>query len=122
MTHKVLIVDDDEDIRESLMDFLADHGYSPVGATDGRDALNKLAAEPSPCVIILDLMMPVLDGTGFRKQQLRNPQLSAIPVIVVSAYGDASAYAGALHGTTQLPKPPDLRALLEIMRTHCDRN
>jgi CheY-like chemotaxis protein len=118
--HPVLVVDDDDDIRESLMDFLEDHGYEPLGAADGRDALDKLRAHgPRPCVIILDLMMPVMDGREFRERQLEDPELSAIPVVLVSAYQDVTDIARNLMVARHLPKPLDLEALLEVISAHC---
>jgi DNA-binding response OmpR family regulator len=116
--HEVLIVEDDQDIRESLMDFLEDHGYTPVGATHGRDALDKLGASPQrPCLIILDLMMPIMDGKTFRETQLRDPELSRIPVVVISAQGGDPT--GELQVKDHLPKPLNLSALLAVVRTHC---
>jgi CheY-like chemotaxis protein len=116
----VLVVDDNEDIRESLMGFLEDRGFVATGATNGRDALLKLRGTRAlPCLIILDLMMPVMDGRAFREAQLRDPGLAGIPVVVVSAYKDVSALAEALGVRDHLPKPLDLDALLDLVRAHC---
>jgi len=121
--HQIFVVDDDEDIREGLMDFLEDNGYEPVGAADGREALRLLGtAAQRPCVIILDLMMPVMDGRSFREAQLRDPALSDIPVIVISAYKDGEDTARQINATTYLPKPLDLDALLGLVKTHCVPN
>ena len=119
-THQVLVVEDDFDIRESLMDFLEDHGYQPVGAIHGREALQKLGgADLRPCLIILDLMMPVMDGRMFREQQLQQPGLSEIPVLIISASKDAEWTARELHTAGHLPKPVNLKALLRVVRDHC---
>jgi CheY-like chemotaxis protein len=116
----VLVVDDNEDIRESLMGFLEDHGFVATGARDGRDALNQLGAAPAlPCLIILDLMMPVMDGRAFRQAQLRDPDLAGIPVVVVSAYKDIRWLVEGLDVKDHLPKPLDLDALLDVVREHC---
>jgi CheY-like chemotaxis protein len=118
--HPVLVVDDDDDVRESLMDFLLDQGYHPVGASDGREALEKLAgADVRPCVIILDLMMPVMDGRTFREQQLVSPDISGIPVVVISAYKDIAEMLTDLGVDSHLPKPLDLTALLKTIERHC---
>jgi CheY-like chemotaxis protein len=118
--HQVLVIDDDEDIRESLIDFLEDHGYQVFGAAHGHDALQKLGQpDLRPCVIILDLMMPVMDGKGFRQEQLRHPELSSIPVIIMSAYKDFAHAAMQLQVTDCLPKPLNLNTLLRVMREHC---
>jgi CheY-like chemotaxis protein len=120
---QIFVVDDDDDIRESLMDFLQDQGYAPIGAADGKEALDLLgaSAEP-PCVIILDLMMPVMDGRSFREAMLRDPALSGIPVVVISAYNDGADTAKQINALTYLPKPLDLDALLEIVHSQCARN
>jgi DNA-binding response OmpR family regulator len=117
---QVLVVDDDDDIRESLMDFLEDHGYQPVGAGDGRQALEKLGApDVRPFLIILDLMMPVMDGKMFREEQLRDAALSAIPVVIVSALRDSADLAKELNVPSHIPKPLNLRALLAVIQKHC---
>lgn len=119
-TRQVLVVEDDEDIRESLLEFLEDHGYEAVGAVHGRDALDKLAApDLTPCVIILDLMMPVMDGRAFREEQLERPELSEIPVVVISAYKDVRANTKDLNVASALPKPLNLATLLEVVEQHC---
>ena len=78
--HRILVVDDEEMIRDSLIEYLDENGYRAIGAVDGRDALTKLAAvDRRPCVILLDLMMPVMDGQTFRAKQLLDPELAAHP-------------------------------------------
>ena len=117
--HQVMVIEDDFDIRESLMDFLEDHGYQPVGAIHGQEALQKLGgANLRPCMIILDLMMPVMDGRTFREQQLQRPGLSEIPVLIISASKDAERTAEELH-TGHLTKPVNLKVLLQVVRHHC---
>ncbi|SRR6266540_5198919 len=118
--HLVFVVDDDEDIREGLMDFLGENGYESVGAADGREALDLLGAgSQRPCVIILDLMMPVMDGRAFREELLRRPDLSAIPVLVISACKDGGDATKDIDATMYLPKPLDLNALLDAVSVHC---
>jgi CheY-like chemotaxis protein len=112
----VLVVDDDRDIRDSLVEVLEDHGYRAVTAANGRDALDLLRAGACPpCLILLDLMMPVMDGRGFREEQLKHPAWGQIPVIVLSAYGDVEAQARALAADC-LRKPLAIRLLLEAVR------
>jgi two-component system, OmpR family, response regulator CpxR len=118
--HQILVVDDDEDIRTSLVEFLEDHGFSAIGAFDGRDALHKLGTlDPKPCLIVLDLMMPTMDGRAFRQRQLAEEPLSRIPVVVISAYRDVVASSKDLSVTYSLPKPLDMPALLRIASHHC---
>jgi CheY-like chemotaxis protein len=119
-SHRILVIDDEEMIRESLVEFLDEHGYEAVPAVDGRDALKKLAdSSPRPCLILLDLMMPVMDGRSFREQQLQDPDLSAIPVIVLSAYRDVARNATELNVAGYLEKPLKLQTLLQLVRQHC---
>jgi CheY-like chemotaxis protein len=93
---RVLIVEDDADIRETLAELLATAGYDTAQAANGREALDQARRAP-PDLIVLDLMMPVMDGWQFRSAQRRDPALAPIPVIVVSASGatasiDADAF------------------------------
>ena len=118
--HPVLIIEDDEDIRASLMDLLEDHGYLPLGASHGREALDLLGvAAHLPCLIVLDLMMPIMDGVTFREEQLRNPHLSSIPTILISAYKDMTETANALNANGHLPKPLNLKAFPQVVKEHC---
>jgi CheY-like chemotaxis protein len=119
MEHVVLVVDDDRDIRDSLVEMLEQYGYRAAGAANGIEALEALeaSAEP-PCLILLDLMMPVMDGRGFREEQLKNPAWAQIPVIVISAYNDAHAQARALD-LECLTKPLRMRPLIEAVQRRC---
>jgi two-component system chemotaxis response regulator CheY len=115
----VLVVDDDRDIRDSLMEILEDHGYAAVGASNGVEAIDVLRAHPvPPCLILLDLMMPVMDGRGFREEQLKHPAWAAIPVIVVSAYGDVEAQASEL-ALDYMRKPLATRPLIAAIERRC---
>jgi CheY-like chemotaxis protein len=119
-SHQILVVDDDEGIREGVVDYLQEHGYLAVGAINGRDALDQLKSpDLRPCIMVIDLMMPVMDGRTFREEQLRTPYLSAIPVIVISANVDLETRAASLKAVSYLPKPLDLTALLEVVRSRC---
>src|SRR5205823_13422880 len=84
----VLIVDDDPALRESLSEVLEDAEYSPLVAANGQEALAFLRQGYKPCVILLDLMMPIMDGWQFRAAQLADPDLGPIPVVVLSAVND----------------------------------
>jgi CheY-like chemotaxis protein len=119
--HRIFVVEDEEMIRESIVEFLDDNGYEAVGARDGREALQKLGAssDAPPCLILLDLMMPVMDGRTFREHQLQLPQLAAIPVIVFSAYRDLATAASEMNAAGHLEKPLRLPDLLRKVRQHC---
>jgi CheY-like chemotaxis protein len=119
-SHRIFVVEDEEMIRESIVEFLGEQGYDVVGAADGREALNKLdVSDPRPCLILLDLMMPVMDGRSFREQQLRIPALAQIPIVVFSAYQDVAKTAVAMHAVGHLAKPLKLTDLLRTVRRHC---
>jgi CheY-like chemotaxis protein len=115
----VLLVEDDEDIRGSIEAVLADSGVKVVTAVDGDDALRYLraAAEP-PRVILLDLMMPVMDGWAFRAAQLADVRLAAIPVVILSAATDVGRHAAQLHADDYLTKPLDAPQLLHAVERH----
>ena len=118
--HVVLVVEDDPDIRATLCDALDDHGYSPVGTANGVEALEYLRGPGErPCLILLDLMMPVMDGQTFRAEQRADPTLAEIPVVVISAYRDVERQAAELAAEV-LPKPVRLDSLLATARRHCD--
>ena len=115
-----MVVDDEALIRDSLVEFLEDHGHVAVGAADGRDAMNKLCdGSERPCLILLDLMMPFMDGRAFRERQLADPALSEIPVVIFSAYQDLAKTADELHVAAHLTKPLKLPELLRLVEAHC---
>ncbi len=115
---EILIVDDDDDIRDTLMELLQFEGYTAVGAANGKEALARLR-QRSVSVILLDLMMPVMDGFEFRSEQLADPELSAIPVVVVSAGGRSEQAAREMGALGCFRKPLDVAALLSLLRQAC---
>ena len=120
MGRKVLVVEDDVSIRQSLVELLGDEGYDVVGAANGLEALSLLQQPgPPPAVIVLDVMMPVMDGRTFRQEQLRNPRLADIPVIVLSAYRDVAGLASELRATEVIRKPLRLVDLLNVVQRAC---
>ena len=112
----VLVVDDDPDIRDTVAEVLSDEGYSVELACNGRDALDRLAtAQAKPDLILLDLMMPELDGWGFMAEVQKVPRLAEIPVIVFSAQSVSPESASALRVCGFLRKPLRLHELLELV-------
>lgn len=123
-THRVMIVEDDEDVRELLAELIEAQGFSTVRSANGKEALEELGARRAgnlPCVILLDVRMPVMDGPEFRAAQRCDPLFAQIPVIVMSAHADAITIAEPLRGDVSLPKPLDLPRLFRLLREHCAR-
>jgi DNA-binding response OmpR family regulator len=117
-TKPVLIVEDDDDAREALAAFLEGEGYQVLEAHDGREALDRLRLSPV-CLVLLDLMMPVMNGWAFRAEQLRDPALASVPVVVVTADTTAVSRVGALGVAACMTKPLDLDRLLDVVGRHC---
>ncbi len=116
----VLVVDDDRDIRDVLTDALEAEGYRVVTAADGQEALDWLRTGGArPCIILLDLMMPKMDGIQFRTEVLNDAELACIPVVVLSADPSAIVAAKSLSFAGSLRKPVPLEALLAAVHAHC---
>jgi CheY-like chemotaxis protein len=109
----ILVVDDERDIRDAIAELLQDEGYEVEAAGDGAEALAK-ARDCHPLVVLLDLMMPGMNGWEFRDRQRGDPQLAEIPVIVVSALGKVPGVDAAGY----LQKPFNLDDLLTAVRRH----
>jgi CheY-like chemotaxis protein len=116
--HPILVVDDEQATREALSLLLANEGYPTVCAGNGREALDLLRSGTPPCLIVLDLIMPVMDGWAFLSEQQLDPELRAIPVVVVTA-------RAPLPGDAKLPvvetlrKPLDIDRFLNTVNTYC---
>jgi CheY-like chemotaxis protein len=111
----ILVVDDDLDIREGLTDVLVDHGYEVMTAGNGREALRLLrGAAVRPSVVLLDLMMPVMDGYGFLAERRNDAALKAIPVAIITAgHGVDRARLG--NGAPIIRKPIDVEHLVQVI-------
>jgi len=112
MSLRVLIVEDDPAIREVIADALETEGYEVVQAVDGVDGL-RLAHEKPPDIILLDLMMPNMDGRTFRANQRQDGKLAHIPVVIVSAV--AAGQESGLDAVAYLHKPFDLNDLYRVV-------
>jgi CheY-like chemotaxis protein len=115
----VLIVEDDADIREALTQILEDEGYGVTSAANGLDAMGLLRTRPKPCVILLDLMMPVMNGWQFRSEQQRDSALAGIPVVIISADNAARRDTVAAGVQGFLQKPIELDDLLSVVARFC---
>jgi CheY-like chemotaxis protein len=116
-TPTIFIVEDDRDTREMLGQFLELEGYHVETAVNGQQALERLSGGLKACVILLDLMMPVMDGWQFRRAQVRDASLASIPVIVVSAAGRERIER--IEANAYLSKPVDLEELLKQVTAYC---
>ena len=115
----LLVVDDDPGIRESLADLLHDEGYTVMTAVNGKDALVRLrASSTTPCVILLDLMMPVMSGAEFYDELRNDPSLADIPVVVISADGNGRRKAQAM-ASEFIAKPVKIETVLSAVESHC---
>jgi CheY-like chemotaxis protein len=115
-TRIVMVVDDDDDVRETYAIILEDEGCTVYTASNGRKALDALATRPHPCLIFLDLMMPVMDGREFMAALKADASIAAIPVVVLSATRVDPASIGAVHGIFM---PISVEAILEAVEQYC---
>jgi CheY-like chemotaxis protein len=114
-SHTVLIVEDEEDLREMMSEALKMRGYAVVTAEEGGEALQKLDGIGRPCLILMDLLMPGMNGWDFFEQLRQRPELNAVPVIVHSSAADR-----APSGVTRvLRKPLTFDGLISVVREYC---
>jgi CheY-like chemotaxis protein len=116
-TPHILVVEDDRNLREILTDALQFEGFEVVSVEHGEAALRHLASGARPCVILLDLMMPVMDGWTFRQELLKKDGLSRIPVVVMTAAG--ANRAASIQSDATLHKPLDIDAVLSVVQGYC---
>lgn len=115
--HVVLVVEDDDSLREALVDALHDEGYAVVTAENGKEALEILrGSKELPCLVLLDLMMPVMNGWTFLSAVRSDPRFSTLRVCIVSAVPQGQMPADVLCA---FQKPVDLSKLLRVVDTHC---
>jgi two-component system response regulator CpxR len=115
MTHTVLVVEDEKELREMMREALESNGYAVVTAEEGQDALAAIEQIKDPCLVLLDLLMPGMNGWDFFREMRARPKYAAVPVIVHS-----SSTAGAPQGATRvLRKPVDFDRLLDVVREFC---
>jgi len=114
-SNSILIVDDDNELRDTLREVLVDSGFSVVTAVDGRDAIDRIQGGLKPGLILLDLMMPVMDGWQFLERRASDPAMAAIPVLAMTAARDTRDLRGV---SGVLLKPMSLEALLAAIEAH----
>jgi CheY-like chemotaxis protein len=109
---EILLIEDDADLADAIVEVLQNEGYRVSYASDGKDALALLSNSSPPELILLDLMMPNMNGWEFRAAQLRDPVLAKIPVVVLSATGERFR---PIDAAMVLRKPVTLEALLSAL-------
>lgn len=117
---KILIIEDEPDLRETLKDWLEFEGFDAATAENGRAGIDRLHEIGAPCLILLDLMMPVMNGWQFL-EVLKNQYpdtFATVPVVVLSAAADLTAVAQQ-HGCQVMKKPASIPQLLQLVRAHC---
>jgi CheY-like chemotaxis protein len=113
----VLVVDDDQDIREILSEILRDAGYIVVVASDGREALERLRSA-TPSLILLDLNMPGIDGFELIGRLRQDPASARVPVVVMSAVSEMTQRVAGLDVDDALAKPINLAQLLQVVERY----
>ena len=113
-TSAIMLVDDDDDIREIVALVLESEGYATTSVADGARALELLHGGARPPLILLDMMMPHLNGEDFLKRVKADPALSGIPIVVMSGDTMARQTASRLGAVGCLPKPVELDTLLHL--------
>jgi len=111
----ILVVDDDEGVREAMVNVLEAMGYSVASAINGKEALAYLREAATPDLIISDLAMPIMDGRQFRREQVKDPRLAKVPVIVVSALSDQTD----IDANEIFIKPVDVDIFLAAVDRYC---
>jgi two-component system response regulator MprA len=120
MRGSVLVVEDDPELLNSLSEVLQSEGFGVARARNGLEALGRLRGGARPSVILLDLMMPIMNGWQFRYEQRQDSDLSKIPVVVVSAKSDSRQHAEWLEADGYISKPIDLNVLLGTLSRYCN--
>jgi CheY-like chemotaxis protein len=117
VSHYILVIDDDHELRQALCDALELEGYGVVCFEHGAAALRHLQSADPPCLILLDLMMPVMDGRTFREALLKTPQLATIPVVLITAAGPQAA--ASVTAIKVLHKPLRINTVIDVVKEHC---
>jgi len=113
----VLVVDDDADVGELMRVTLEAEGYQVACVRNGREALNHLRSHADTCIVLLDLMLPIMDGRHFRATQLNDRALAWIPVVLMSGAPDAERHARELGARGLVKKPLDLDQVKQALRS-----
>ena len=118
---QILVVEDDGALNEMLEQIICDEGYSVVAVANGRAALTYLRTHRPPSLILLDLMMPIMNGFQFLAEQQSDPLLRDIPVVVLTADSRAADYARSQAVASVINKPLPFDDLLDVVVRYCGR-
>jgi CheY-like chemotaxis protein len=116
---KILIVEDDPEIRDALTEILEFEGYQVAIAKNGKEGIDYLRTFPSPSLILLDFMMPIMNGQQFLEAKKEDPGISQIPVVILSADNAVEQKAKISERGQFLKKPVELDHLLDIVNSYC---
>jgi CheY-like chemotaxis protein len=120
MSKTILVAEDDAILRKGMVVLLREEGYTVATAANGKEALDYLCSQPVPDLILLDMLMPVLDGWMFMSELRQMPGCSTIPVVVVTAMTVASKeWTKALGAVDLMKKPVDEQTFLDAVRQYC---
>jgi CheY-like chemotaxis protein len=116
----VLIVDDSDSVRQTLIAIVQHRGYDVIGCANGLEAMHQLRTHgENPCLVFLDVIMPHMDGWEVLYEMQNDPHLATIPVVMISASGNYTRQA-LVHGAVSfLPKPFDIRMVMHIIKRYC---
>ena len=115
MSKRILVVEDDNSIRELLVELLQSEGYEVAAAVNGLEGIKYLQTNGNPDLILIDLMMPIMDGYTFRTEQMKNTEWSKVPVVVMSAEANAKEKMKNFGITAFLSKPVELDTILKTV-------
>ncbi|MFO7177339.1 MAG: response regulator [Pseudomonadota bacterium] len=118
----VLVVEDDEDIREGIAEVLRDEGYAVVEASDGVEGLERADAENAPSLVLLDLTMPRMSGPEFVRALRSRAAFSRVPIVLLTGASDPHDHVRELGAVGALPKPFSLAALIDVVAREARRD
>jgi CheY-like chemotaxis protein len=117
----VLVVDDDDLVRETMVELIQDYGCTATGAANGLQAIEVLlTSENRICLVFLDLAMPVMDGAAFREEQLKRAEIKDIPVVLMSAFGNLRNQSKQMQVEEYLQKPLSEAQIMDVVKRYCD--
>jgi CheY-like chemotaxis protein len=117
--HNILVVEDDSTLRNAMGDLLGEEGISSTRAENGQVGLDLLRAGARPCLVLLDLQMPLVDGFTFRRRQLEDPRIAAIPVVVMTGQPGRAQEAERLGVALTMSKPVASSRVLGVVAQYC---